>query len=339
MDDGTSLVFDRSGVPFSLEISDTCSVQGGYPSLRDILDGIASSQDIIDEPANYEALAQALRDVGLLHAAATPSTPEIQGLAREAFDRGLLRIQPHVFDFRPLCDIHQSCEPEPLITEGPWEGELLEAAEEEDIYLIVVGDRPVQNTLGMAYHYSLELWKARPGSIPIGENFDRPDFESQYAGSQFIEGVELLRDGDWRVYEYDDDQWDEEGVAVSVISYDPKSTNVMPILRGDEATVSATWAKALGAAKSYGFAEQKGFDGEFQNWPNSRYEIYTFDEVNNSNTFVRWLVDTIGLTMSEMTGPHPGRMQPVVEKDYQYSPKPWPKGETAPAAPSSPPPR
>jgi len=207
--------------------------------------------------------------------------------------------------------------------------------EASELYIIMVGDRPVGGTLGILYHYSIEYWRADVASVTLNREWDRPDFEEEYPGSTFLKGVELLREGGWSVYEYKkrwvrDDGWDEVNVAISVIHRPPMSTNVMPIFQGDKATVSQRWSSIAHAVTHYEYAEQSGFNGTFCMWPNSVY--YVGDDVNNSNTFVRVMADAAELTMREMKGFHPGRMvpEPITTR---YSPLPWRARVTPPPEP------
>jgi hypothetical protein len=219
----------------------------------------------------------------------------------------------------------------------------------QKIYLIMVADRPVQNTGGLFYHYSLEYWVSNV-DVTLKENWDRPDFEEAHEGSAQLEAVELLREGGWSAYLYNEERWtaagagtavipikvprgwSEESVGISVIHYSSSSTNVLALYKGNQEDVKAKWDRAISLAKVYPYAEQNGFNGNFRNWPSSIYLIG--NNVNNSNTFVRYLVKGMGLEMTEMTGSHPGRNSPSPVTDV-YS-TPWKSDQKAPARPALP---
>ncbi|GEM_PF-6466019 len=212
-------------------------------------------------------------------------------------------------------------------------GAVAEPAEDPEIYLIAVGDRAVKNLLGIFYHYSLEYWRADVASVTLEKEWDVPDFEKEYAGAAYVAAVELRRESGYKVYEYKHMRraaWRQVSVAASVIHQESTGANLMPIFQGDEATVKNRWEMAVAASKSYEYSEQVGFGGVFLNWPNSVY--YGGNYVNNSNTFVRVMVDEIGLKMDEMKGWHPGRMQPI-PVTTRYSSSPWAAGTTAPPKP------
>jgi hypothetical protein len=86
------------------------------------------------------------------------------------------------------------------------------------------------------------------------------------------------------------------------------ATDVMPIYTGNAEDIKSKWDTIIGIAESYPWAEQSGFSigNTFRQWPGSMYKSVQ----TNSNTFVRHLVTTSGLTMVEMDGAHPGNDTP-----------------------------
>ena len=78
---------------------------------------------------------------------------------------------------------------------------------------------------------------------------------------------------------------------------------MIPLFQGklNSDKVAQKWKKVLANANFYKYAEQQGFGGVFKNWPNSKY-FAPFGRVrNNSNVFGRWLVNTSGMRMQEIT--------------------------------------
>ena len=124
---------------------------------------------------------------------------------------------------------------------------------------------------------------------------------------------------------------------------DTTASALMPIYTGNAADVQAKWASIIGVANTYSWAEQSGFSigNVFTQWPRSMYKSLQ----TNSNTFVRYLVSTSGLTMTEMDGSHPGSDTPSrnTETDatrslsFYVTNTPWIGTATKPE-PSQPPP-
>ncbi|HEY0138302.1 MAG TPA: hypothetical protein VGB85_29660 [Nannocystis sp.] len=204
-------------------------------------------------------------------------------------------------------------------------------------HVIVLSDRPVKNTLGTLYHYSLEVWWS-DHDVEIGKEYDnRDELSEACAKGGRLGGVELLRESGWRAYKYNrypmmgPPRWQEESVALSVIHYQPSPTEFVPLYQGSIPDVSKKWRSVSGEAANYAYAEQAGVTRP-QNWPNSIYLLG--DDVNNSNTFIRHLVAKGGMTMKEMDGLHPGRMKPRADP-VLYSAV-WRSDEAKPATPAEP---
>lgn len=204
-------------------------------------------------------------------------------------------------------------------------------------FFIAIADRPVDNTLGLLFHYSLELW-ASDVDVSLYVESSIHDFQSRHAGSSRLESVELLREGGWSAYRRDfvfpgGYRWQIHNVGISVIHRSSRSTRIMPIYKGSRARVHERWAMALRLARQYRFAEQAGFDGNFKNWPNSIYIIST--TATNSNTFIRHLVNSLGLDMRGLSGSHPGSDTPSPpSQEYSPTPTPWRQGTPPPPPPS-----
>ena len=124
---------------------------------------------------------------------------------------------------------------------------------------------------------------------------------------------------------------------------DTAATELMPTYTSNAADVQEKWATIIGIANTYSWAEQSGFStgNIFTQWPQSMYKSLQ----TNSNTFVRYLVTTSGLTMVEMDGSHPGNDTPSqnTETDltrpltFYAANTPW-IGSAAKPEPSQPPP-
>ncbi|WP_152622493.1 hypothetical protein [Archangium violaceum] len=204
-------------------------------------------------------------------------------------------------------------------------------------YFIAIADRAIRGlSWARIYHYSLEYWVS-DSSVPLYEEFETDEFREQYPESSRLKGVELLSKNGWSAYVYRfipkvGYQWNIEKVNVSTIIYGSDGNSIMPIYQGDQQQVEKKWQSAMNFARGYKYAEQNGFNGNFKNWPNSVYIIG--DDTNNSNTFVRLLVASLGLPMKEMNGFHPGRvaLEPIRER---YS-APWRTGTKPPSRPGLP---
>lgn len=215
-------------------------------------------------------------------------------------------------------------------------GAIVESCPNSRRYLIVLGDRPVDYTLGTLYHYSLEYWWS-DHDVTLNEEYDNTEeLEEACSDGGKVAGVELLREGGWKAYELVKDiifgpRWQKTGVGISVVHYSCRATELVPIYQADFADVDGRWQAMMKEARSYAYAEQSGFVKP-EKWPDSIYLVG--NNVNNSNTFVRHLVAVGGLTMEEMDMPHPGYMtpQPVTGR---YSAA-WRSGEQAPEPPPVP---
>jgi RHS repeat-associated protein len=96
--------------------------------------------------------------------------------------------------------------------------------------------------------------------------------------------------------------------------YESESRKFINIFDGDSEEVDQKWASITAQAGSYQYAEQAPAGSRiaanqvssFSNFPYSLYDAFG----NNSNTFVRHVVTSAGLQMSEISGSHPGNNQP-----------------------------
>jgi hypothetical protein len=128
--------------------------------------------------------------------------------------------------------------------------------------------------------------------------------------------VELLRDGGWQVWRWPEDtlfpaiEADLVDVAVSYIRFGDDGVRFRTALDGPAAVVKPRWRTIEALARNYRFAEQEGFNGVFQNWPDSKYGTPTSPPFNNSNTFVFDTMRRAGLGVPPMNGVHPGNRAP-----------------------------
>lgn len=191
---------------------------------------------------------------------------------------------------------------------------------------IAVSDRPVKGTLGLFYHYSIQYWISCD-DIDLNTEFNIQSWLTTHVAKK-SSSTELLADEGWKVWRLDGGtRWRVEDVKISVIHYDDAGTKFAAIYKGTPQQVRQQWAKVLQQARGYKYAEQVGFNGAFQNWPNSKYEIG--DNVNNSNTFIRDIVAKSGLKMQELAGSHPGRHSPEPVPDFYHGQLPF-KGPPPP---------
>lgn len=190
---------------------------------------------------------------------------------------------------------------------------------------IAVADRRVDTALnpGLWYHYSIEYWLSCD-DIELLKEYEASEWTKK-PGVRRIHSVELLRDNTgWRVWQQEEQQWKIKAVSVSVIQFDENSgNNLAAIFKGRPSEVRQNWRRVVDLAKAYRFAEQSGFNGNFQNWPNSKYQMPGDDPFNNSNTFVRDVVQRAGFVMKELKGSHPGLNTPVAVPDVYGGTRPF----------------
>ena len=231
-------------------------------------------------------------------------------------------------------------------------------------HFIAIADRPVDFTRGNVFHYSLEYWECGGDFTPLRtrKGFTRPQIVANCralggTSPKMLGEVELLASMGWDVWAGIDDllspgrSWTEPDVWVSAIMYTgTKATKIMPIYTGDAAHVQEKWAIIIGLAENYKWGEQPDFAKDptapvFTQWPRSMYKSLQ----TNSNTFVRYLVNGSGLTMTDMSRFHPGAQVPSQNTElfnpldtssrlltFYKEQTPW-KG-SGPKKPSAPPP-
>jgi len=199
-------------------------------------------------------------------------------------------------------------------------------------------------------HYAVEYWRACP--MPI-RKYSLRDFLLEHRRlwphahqPRQIDSVELIGTFGWGaiIRCQITGVFRPQHVWVSFIQYElAKGTHLVPLFQGprDSPTVRAKWDVVLLNAGRYRFAEQapRGVQARphastsppFRFWPNSRYfippAIFHPRIENNSNVFVRWLVDTSGIGMVEIRARwHPPRLNspvPVPAADYRGVPWRW----------------
>lgn len=224
-------------------------------------------------------------------------------------------------------------------------------------HFIAVGDRGVGGA-PIVFHYSLEYWVCGGRFEPLhdSDGFTPQEIVGKCqelnprARPQKLGEVELLARMDWTVWAGVDDlvgsgrSWIEQGVWIAEIVYEGVSaTDLMPIFAGTEEEVGEKWTEIIELAETYPWAEQSGFAGgnTFTQWPVSMYASLG----TNSNTFIRFLVTTSGLRMTEMDGLHPGHIIPIqntesdLGRQLSFYPEhtPW-FGSAAKPEPAAPPP-
>lgn len=203
----------------------------------------------------------------------------------------------------------------------------LQAQTSPPTHFIAVGDRGVGVSISPVFHYSLEYWQCGGDFTPLNHTdaFTRPEIiaRCQAFGATFqprkLGEVELLRRPGWEVWAGIVDltgtqkSWFKQDVAIAEIMYTgTEATELMPIYTGNAADVQAKWVEIIAIANTYRWAEQYRFStgNSFTQWPRSMYKALQ----TNSNTFVRYLVGTSGLTMTEMAPGfypgHPGNLTP-----------------------------
>lgn len=195
-------------------------------------------------------------------------------------------------------------------------------------HFIAVGDRGVGGVEAV-YHYSLEYWDCG-ARFPDLHNEDGYSPEALVqkcqelnprARPQKLGAVELLARTDWMVWAGVNDvigsgrSWIQQDVWIAEIVYTGISaTELMPIYAGTKEDVETRWGEIMTLAQDYPWAEQSGFatNSTFTQWPRSMYDPLG----TNSNTFIRYLVTSAGLKMTEMDGSHPGNLAPVQNTEH-----------------------
>lgn len=202
---------------------------------------------------------------------------------------------------------------------------------------IAVADRAVEGLGGSAYHYSLQYYESICNP-PKGVEMSVSDFLAQNPKARKKGSFELLSDGGWEVWVLRRrglspvQTWGVEKVSVSVIHYSDRSDSFASVFSSPNPLVVAyRWAEAMGYAKGYEYAEQEGFAGKFNKWPNSKYQFPGDHPFNNSNTFIRYIVSRLGVRMYELKGAHPGRNSPKAVANLYGKHKPWPAGNIPPS--------
>ncbi len=202
---------------------------------------------------------------------------------------------------------------------------------------IAIGGKTVLLNKG---HLSLEYWKSDvnpelykkmntdqfnkfiDGVKNSGKNVDME-------GSVELDQTKNLKQGPWTAIGYEHGLlggWEYKTVAISVIRYgtsNPTSGRVVIWASGGESKhtnddVKEKWDLIMKFAKLYAFAEQPGWDDDpsgknIKNWPNSLYIIdlrVAFGETDNSNTFIKWLLNSSALPFrapdpGDFTGAYP----------------------------------
>ena len=195
------------------------------------------------------------------------------------------------------------------------------------MHFIAIADRNVDYLAPIFYHYSAQLWK----NVLVLQN--RQTEEEVSVLKMFNPmaskegGVELLRQSSvggcsfrawWlRTYILDKTEcWENQGVALSYIRYEERGTKYIPVfVNSDWSKVESKWNELVHQAQNYPYAEQRG--KAISKFPQSVYCIG--DDVNNSNTFIRWLFTSVSIRYREMRKLHPGRIspRPITNNNFQ----------------------
>jgi hypothetical protein len=179
------------------------------------------------------------------------------------------------------------------------------------------------------YHYSLSYWT---GCSNAGPKTPTAAAAVAKMGFHQEQGVQLLVDYNYQIRDWvpsvSDSGAVREGytpVHVAYISYTAQPSRVAVAFEdSDPARVKRRWNTILQFSRTYRFAEQEGFAGNFKHWPFSNYDRLGV----NSNSFVRFIVDAAGLKMPKFDGEHGGADQPpvyqIINSEYQFINYPTP---------------
>ncbi len=188
----------------------------------------------------------------------------------------------------------------------------------------MITDRRVSWLGGFAYHYAIEKWDTC--LLKLNDEISITDWLKNNPKTKKIDKIELLNTPAIKAWEYRmlfsvaDVQtygWVYVSVGISVIKYGyydtSESTKAKLIFSSEKSSVvDGKWNKIERLAQNYEYAEQQGYKGVFQKFPKSVYRALG----NNSNTFIRYLVQKSGLVMSEMNKFHQGNETLDVSTDY-----------------------
>lgn len=123
--------------------------------------------------------------------------------------------------------------------------------------------------------------------------------------------------------------WLRTSVWVSDIEETSTATKVMALAVGAPGEMGAIWNRMMGNARTCRCAEQDPFTA-FTSWPRSLSKSFQ----TNSNTFVSEMLRALGITMVEMSMPHPGNTTASenTEGHLGFSPlvPPWKTGNGPP---------
>ena len=184
---------------------------------------------------------------------------------------------------------------------------------------IAIGDRRVDGTV-TTYHYSIQRWCSSKPFFPLNykKGFTEAEIKRRNPDAVKEDSVELLARQGYQVWAskkrwntffrlLSARYWGTVNVWVAEIVFEDRATKIMPTYDNSRNNVDQKWALIDKAARNYPYAEQKDFETKgFKNWPKSMYKSFQ----TNSNTFVREMARTAGLSMPEMSMFHPGNMTP-----------------------------
>ena len=192
---------------------------------------------------------------------------------------------------------------------------------------IAITDRVV---IGPTYHYALERIQGCCSQVGVEKNYSEV---INGHNTKSVAKVELLNVQGFTAMKYGQykkpgkpttfvTKWKRVALSPNGISfihwnvYDSPSRKIINLLddSGDSSGVDLKWSRINSLARSYQYAEQGTYNrrirpdevGSFPNFPTSLYSAFG----NNSNTFIRNLVERSGLELKEISGAHPGKKSP-----------------------------
>ena len=190
------------------------------------------------------------------------------------------------------------------------------------MHFIAVAHSPVKLLYQkLFYHYSAQLWK-NVLVLPRRQTEEKVSVLEEFNPDATKEGgVELLPktsiDGcnyrAWLLRKYSlflSPCWKNTDVALSYIHYkDENGTEFIPLYVDSEwSKVEAKWNVLIRQARKYPYAEQIG--SSVSRFPQSIYCFVPTGDMNNSNTFIRWLFKSVSIEFIDMRRFHPGYKVP-----------------------------
>jgi RHS repeat-associated protein len=191
----------------------------------------------------------------------------------------------------------------------------------DDVYCVKEGDLKRDTISSNETNWERpRLVGRRPHSSVVGNNAKYQEVIELHWKRDFETSYRIAGDRSNQIY--------TDRVAVSRIinSVDQDNADLFVVIFADtknQQESSVKWETIRQKAHSYGYAEHQPFSIGYvaKNWPNSKYGFLVDGNHNNSNTFIRYLTDSIGRSADVFPGRmHPGNLKPIPIRDGRPAP-------------------